>query len=125
VGKTFIPYQAIHNLNAVVPMPVYYDFKIRKYSLSGISKELPDADWFLKKMDASSPRVRAIKTAEDVENVVKYHRFLYDAEKPVKNSLILKAVRKFPELNLIMLMQQDIMRGIALFSLSPFPRFKS
>lgn len=102
VEKTFIPYQVIHNLNAAVPMPVYYDFKIRKYSLTGVSKALPDAEWFRLKMDATSPRVRATKTAEDVEVIAKYHRFLYNTQKPVRKSLILEAARLFPEINLIM-----------------------
>jgi transcriptional regulator with XRE-family HTH domain len=42
VDITFIPYQVIRNLNAPVAIPTYYDFDIRKYSLSSLTKELPD-----------------------------------------------------------------------------------
>ena len=34
VKETILPYQLVRNLNAVVPIPTFYDFSLRKYSLS-------------------------------------------------------------------------------------------
>lgn len=102
VERTFIPYQVIHNLNATVPMPVYYDFKIRKYSLTAIEQDLPNAEWFHSRMDAVSQRVKQISSAEEVECIAKYHRFLYPTDKPVSKALIMHAAKILPELNVIL-----------------------
>jgi transcriptional regulator with XRE-family HTH domain len=38
---TFRPYQVIRNLNMSNQIPTFYDFDLRKYSLSAISSDLP------------------------------------------------------------------------------------
>ena len=64
---TLLPYQLIRNLNTTVPIPTYYDFRIRKYSLSELSNELPDADWFKERINDFSKRVRTIDVDRDME----------------------------------------------------------
>jgi hypothetical protein len=102
VEHTFIPYQVIHNLNAPVPLPMYYDFRIRKYSLTEIEQEMPDANWLRERMDAVSERIRPINTDAEVEQVIRYHSFLYPTEKTINKPLLKQAVRMLPQLNYIL-----------------------
>lgn len=100
VGITFIPYQVIRNLNASVAIPTLYDFTIRKYALSELSNELPDADWFKSNIDSTTKRIRPIQHESDIENILRYTNFQYSTSKPIDPSLIWEAVRLLPELNL-------------------------
>lgn len=100
-NSTFIPYQVIHNLNATKAIPTFYDFKLRKYSMSEISNELPDAEWFLDQMDKRTSRLRKIETENDIDNVVRHAYFLYNTEKKVSRQVIREAAKLLPELNLI------------------------
>jgi DNA-binding XRE family transcriptional regulator len=104
VEQTFIPYQVIRNLNAAVPIPIFYDFKIRKYSMTEISVGLPDADAFKAHLDAVSPRIHFIRSdsEKDIEHILCYHRYLYKLEKPANKRLIVEASKRLPGLNLIM-----------------------
>lgn len=120
VEKSFIPYQVVHNLNATVPMPLYYDFSIRKYSLTAIEQELPDAEWFRSRKDAFSQRVKPITTPEEVECIARYHRFLYPTDKPVSKLLIRHAAQAMPELNVLMYDTAGFYAGHRVaFSVSP------
>ncbi|HEY9115852.1 MAG TPA: helix-turn-helix transcriptional regulator [Bacteroidales bacterium] len=101
VEKTFIPYQVIRNLNATVAIPTFYDFKLRKYSLSELSNELPDADWFIAQMDRVTKRIRPIEFEHDYENILRHTHFLYNTTKKVGRKLIQEASKLLPELNLI------------------------
>lgn len=101
VEKTFIPYQVIRNLNATVPIPTYYDFKLRKYSLSELSNELPDASWIIEQMYKYTNRIRTIEFESDYENILRHAYFLYDTPIKVGKQLIQESVRLLPELNLI------------------------
>lgn len=104
VEQTFIPYQVIRNLNATVPIPVYYDFKIRKYSISEISIGMPDATVFKAHLDAVSPKVKYIRDNPEINisNIVQFHHYLYKTDKPVAENVILEASKLLPELNLIL-----------------------
>lgn len=102
VEATFIPYQVVHNLNSPVPLPVYYDFRIRKYSLTAIEKELPDIEWFRARMEAVSERVRPTTTDKEIESIMRYHRFLYPTDKPVGAALIRQAAQLLPEMNYVL-----------------------
>jgi len=101
VEITFIPYQLIRNLNASVSIPTYYDFGIRKYALSELSNELPDAKWMKSNMDAAASRIRRIQYDEDIQNIMRYTHFQYDTSKPIDPKLIWEAVRLLPDLNMI------------------------
>lgn len=102
VETTFIPYQVIHNLNAVVPLPVYYDFSIRKYSLTELQQVLPTHAWFRESREIISERMHPISTDKEIEHIVKYHNFLYPTDRPVNPLLIKHAVRLLPDLNYVM-----------------------
>lgn len=99
---TFIPYQVIRNLNAPVAIPTYYDFDLRKYSLSSISKDLPDAEWIKGKIDKTTDRIRSINNDEDIDNIIRFTNLQNNNQKASSRELIREASRILPELNLIM-----------------------
>ena len=102
VDVTFIPYQVIRNLNAPVSIPTFYDFELRKYSLSTIANELPDADWMKSKMDYATDRLRTIGHDSDVHDIIRCTRVHKHISKSIRKELILKAVELLPELNAIL-----------------------
>lgn len=101
VEITFIPYQVIRNLNAPVPIPTYYDFDLRKYSLSSISNDLPDAEWIKDKIYKTTKRLRTIENDEDINNIIRFTILQKNLEKSLNKDLIIAAVKHVPELNLI------------------------
>ncbi len=101
VEEIFIPYQVIRNLNANVAIPTFYDFRLRKYSYSKLSVELPKAAWFKEYLNIDSIRSRAISADSDAEHISRYLNFFY-AHNALKKSLILEAARILPELNQIL-----------------------
>ncbi len=103
VETTFIPYQVIRNLNASIAIPTYYDFRLRKYSLSERSTKLPNADWFRDQMEITTNQIRRISHDSDIDNILKYHKTQYGTTKPISKVLIWEAVRLLPELNLVIL----------------------
>jgi transcriptional regulator with XRE-family HTH domain len=115
VDVTFIPYQVIRNLNAPVSIPTFYDFNLRKYSLSAIAKELPDADWVKSKMDYSTDRLRAISHDSDIDDIIRCSLFQKHISKPIRKALILKAVELLPELNSILFDSSDYYAGHIVF----------
>lgn len=100
VVKTLLPYQLVRNLNAAVVIPTFYDFRIRKYSLSELSNEVPDALWFKREFASKNKNIRKIDFDFDKKYLIKYFEF----QKEVPTT-ILKAIEKsidiLPELNLI------------------------
>ena len=101
VEETFIPYQVIRNLNANVAIPTFYDFRLRKYSYSILSIELPKASWFKEHLNIESLRSRAISNDSDAEHISRYLNFFY-APNTLSKDLILEAARILPELNQIL-----------------------
>ena len=101
VNITFIPYQVIRNLNAPVSIPIYYDFDLRKYSLSELSNELPDPNWMKSKMEYGTERLRAIKYGSDIDDIIKCSLVQKHISKPIRKDLIYRAIELLPELNLI------------------------
>ena len=98
---TLLPYQLIRNLNTVDPIPTYYDFRIRKYSLSELSNDLPDASWFKDRIKDFSRRVRTIDVQRDMEVLSKDLSVQRHHSKIISRSLLSEAVKLLPELNLI------------------------
>jgi len=115
VEKTFMPYQLIHNLNAAVAIPTYFDFGIRKYSLSELSNDLPDAEWFLAQADHKTKRIRSIEFESDIDNILRYTGFQYNTPKKIKRELIKEATRLLPELNLIIFDDAGYYAGHSVF----------
>lgn len=101
VEITFIPYQVIRNLNAPAAIPTYYDFDLRKYSLSSISNDLPDADWIKEKIDKTTDRIRPIENSIDINNIIRFTNLQKNHQKSIDKDLILAATKLFPELNII------------------------
>ena len=101
VEITFIPYQVIRNLNAPVVIPTYYDFDLRKYSLSSLSNDLPDADWIKEKIDKTTRRIRAIENNTDINNIIRFTSLQKNHLKSIDKDLITAAIKLIPELNLI------------------------
>lgn len=100
VDITFIPYQVIRNLNAPVSIPTYYDFNVRRYSLSTITKDLPDPNWVLE-LDATTTMMRTIKYDSDLNDIIRCTLMQPHILKPISKELILKATELLPELNQI------------------------
>ena len=101
--ETFIPYQVIRNLNAMVTIPTYYDFRIRKYSLAEISTSLPDAEWLKDQIEISTKRIRTIELKSDIDSILRHSKFQHNFKKPFSRQLIIEAAKILPELNLIII----------------------
>jgi len=99
--ETFIPYQVVHNLNALVAIPTYYDFRIRKYSLAELSNELPDTEWLKDQIETPTKRVRTIELKTDIDSILRYVQFQHNQKRPLNRQLIVEAAKILPELNLI------------------------
>lgn len=100
VTETLLPYQLIRNLNAAVVIPTFYDFSIRKYSLTEMSNELPDAKWFNFEFKNVADNVRDIDFKFDFKYLKRYIEFL----KIIPNNLekvIEESIKLLPELNKI------------------------
>lgn len=101
VLETLLPYQLVRNLNATVPIPTFYDFRIRKYSLNELSNELPNAHWFKEQLDIETNRLRPIDFDFDIKYITHYIDSQKDDESYVNTDLIKEAVRLAPELNFV------------------------
>lgn len=112
---TFIPYQVIRNLNTSNSIATFYDFDLRKYSLSAISSELPDADWIGAKIDVPTSRLRSIETKEDIENIIRFTKLQKNPLKNIDRDLIAEAARQFPDMNLIILDQSGNYSGHSVY----------
>jgi transcriptional regulator with XRE-family HTH domain len=102
VLQTLLPYQLVRNLNATVPIPTFYDFRIRKYSLNELSTELPDALWFKSQLDIKTNRLRLIDFDFDIRYIIHYIDSQKNDNSYVNTDLIREAVRLAPELNFVL-----------------------
>ena len=103
VEATLLPHQLIRNLNATNPIPTYYDFRIRKYSLSELSNTLPDANWFKPRINEISKRVRTIDVSKDMGILKKDLKIQKFGRIPLSKSVFSRAIELLPELNLIIM----------------------
>lgn len=100
VVQTLLPYQLVRNLNATIVIPTFYDFRIRKYSLSEISNEVPDALWFKRDLASRNKNIRTIDFNFDNTYLVKYLEFQKEVPSNILRA-IKKAIDLLPELNFI------------------------
>lgn len=127
VIATFLPYQLIRNLNSTIPIPTYYDFRIRKYSTNEISNELPDAIWFKKDFKVEHENIRTIDYNFDIKYLIRYLNF----QKNVPNNIleaIKKAVEIVPELNKVITDDAGYYSGHSIIfpiSVSAFEKLKN
>lgn len=112
---TLLPYQLIRNLNAVSPIPTFYDFRIRKYSLTRLNNELPDADWFKERIDELSNRTRTIDPEKDIEILRRDLKTQKLGESPLRLDLLKRAQEVLPELNLIIMDRFNNYSGHSIF----------
>lgn len=102
LNETLLPYQLIRNLNASKPIPTFYDFSIRKYSLSKLTNTLPDAFSFKSKIESATKRIRKIDYEKDIDYIVKHMQFHKTITKKIAN-VIKESIKILPEMNLIIL----------------------
>ncbi len=108
---TFIPHQVIRNLNSNTPIQTFYDFDLRKYSLSALSTELPEASWIKERMNVYTDRIRPFETKKDIEYFLRYNQLQRDPLKTSNKEIIQKSIEKLPELNIIIMDENDNYAG--------------
>ncbi len=101
VDITFIPYQVIRNLNAPVAIPTFYDFDLRKYAVSDLSKNIPDLTWIKSINDLKTDRLRPIQHKSDIKEIQRCMLLQANIKEVIDTSIILKATKILPELNFI------------------------
>ena len=101
VLATLMPYQLVHNLNATVPIPTFYDFKTRKYSLSQQTNDLGKLGWYLDLIETKSDNLRTIDINYDIEHIDKFISTQKHDNHYVNKDLLKEAVRLLPELNFV------------------------
>ncbi len=112
---TLLPYQLIRNLNAISPIPTFYDFRIRKYALTRLNKNLPDADWLKERLHELSKQIRPIDPEKDIEILRRDLKTQKRGEGPLKLNLLKRAQELLPELNLIIMDRFDNYSGHSIF----------
>jgi len=100
IDVTLFPYQLIRNLNASIPIPTYYDFRINKYALTELNEELPKAAWFKQQLENSTDRIRAFDYESDYDYIAKYMEFHKELPKNIKE-VIRESAKIIPDMNLI------------------------
>ena len=119
VMETLLPYQLVRNLNASVPIPTYYDFSLRKYSLSKLTNRLPHAEWFKRNLEVATKRIRTLDYETDIDYIVRYMQYHKKITKSLKE-VIKEAARLLPEMNLIITDDSGFYSGHSLiFPLKP------
>ncbi|MBU2950423.1 hypothetical protein KO493_06925 [Tamlana agarivorans] len=101
VLATLMPYQLIHNLNATIPIPTFYSFKTRKYSLSEQNNELPSLSWYKDQINLTTQNIRTIDCDLDLKHIDNFLDSQRKDDTYVNNDLIKEAVRLLPELNFV------------------------
>lgn len=102
VLETLLPYQLIRNLNASVVIPTYYDFRLRKYSLTQLSQKLPKANWFKAQINFETNRLRKIDFDFDIKYLTQFIDSQRGNDQFLNKNLIKEAVRILPELNYVL-----------------------
>ncbi len=101
VLATLLPYQLIHNLNAAVPIPTFYDFHTRKYSLSQQTNELPKLGWYKDQLDITTNNLRTIDVHHDLKYIEQFIESQKHDDTYVNLGLLKEAVQLLPELNVV------------------------
>lgn len=125
---TFIPYQVIRNLNTPIQIPTFFDFDLRKYSLSTISNELPDADWIKSRIDITTHRIQPIASKTQIKDVIRFTELQKNPLKTKNTELIWEASKLLPELNLIINDQSGYYSGHCIYlplSLKTYNKIKN
>ncbi len=108
---TFIPHQVIRNLNSATPIHTYYDFGLRKYALSQLSTELPEAEWIRERMNFFSDKIRPLNPTVDLINVFRFNRLQNDPLKSQNVELFEESIRRMPKLNIVITDENNLYAG--------------
>jgi len=100
VEESFLPHQLIRNLNATTPIPTFYDFRIRKYSLSELTNDLPDIDWVKHKMDLTSEQLTSLDIETNLPHILRYIDYQYEGHNIISQQVLKQATLLLPDLNL-------------------------
>lgn len=111
VLETLIPYQLVRNLNAKVPIPTFYDFKIRKYSLNKLTNNLPKAKWFKEHINLKSKQLRRIDFDYDKKYLKKFIKKEKKDSHILNEDLLRRATILLPELNNILTSESGFYSG--------------
>lgn len=112
---TLLPYQLVRNLNATVPIPTYYDFRIRKYSLTKLNNDLPEASWLKERIDEVSNRIRKIDVETDIKILRRDLKTQKASDGPLGINVLKRAQELLPDLNLIIMDQYKNYSGHSIF----------
>ncbi len=99
--QTLLPYQLIRNLNAIVPISTYYDFEIKKYSLTERTNEIPSASRFKEQFHIQSERVRTIDFDLDMGFLTRFMKSNKDNSHLIDPEIIKQAIKIAPEINVL------------------------
>lgn len=100
VMTTLLPYQLIRNLNATIPIPTFFDFSLRKYSLTELNKGLPNVEWFKANLENGTKRIRSLDHEVDIDYLERYMQFHKRINRNL-SEVIKKSSEWLPEMNLI------------------------
>ncbi|MCF6298001.1 MAG: helix-turn-helix domain-containing protein [Flavobacteriaceae bacterium] len=114
VKETLLPYQLVRNLNATIPIPTYYDFRIRKYSLTSLDNNLPEASWLIENIQDRTKRIVTIMDESDIEMILRDIQLHNYTPNPINKRLIREVIKLLPELNFIILDDNDYYAGHSL-----------
>jgi len=111
VLETLMPYQLLRNLNAKVPIPTFYDFKIRKYSLNKLTNNMPKAKWFKEQINLKSKQLRHIDFDYDKKYLKKFIKKAKKDSHILNEGLLKRATILLPELNNILTSESGFYSG--------------
>jgi len=113
VEKTLLPHQLIRNLNATDPIPTFFNFKTQKYSLSELSNEIPDVEWYKKKMDRTTSNMRTMDVAYDFDYMMTYLNIPEHYHHKLKK-VIRETIKIVPQLNQVITDELGYYSGFSL-----------
>jgi DNA-binding XRE family transcriptional regulator len=112
---TFIPYQVVRNLNSTTQIPTFYDFDLRKYSLSALSSDLPDANWIKSRINYQTDRIQSVSIARDIKSILCFTELQKNPLKSQNIELITEACKLLPELNMVIHDQSGYYSGHSIY----------
>ena len=69
--------------------------------MAEISSQLPDIEWLKQQLGEKNPRIKKITHNQEIDSIIRYSQFNYHLLKPLSKTLIVEAVKRFPQLNLV------------------------
>lgn len=102
VEVTLLPHQLIRNLNAAKPIPTFFDFRIRKYSFTELTNDLPGAEEIKTYMDFKTNQIRSINIQSDLRYIKRYIDFQYENKNMINDEVLKQAIKLVPKANLLL-----------------------